>query len=161
MRNKNESSGTQCGLESARAGEHGRGFAVVADEVRSLAKKTRESTEEIQTMIERLQKDTVRAVDVMASSKTNGGKSADIARTVGSSLIKIAEAISTISDMNAQIANASDEQKIAIEEINRSVVTISDYGEKTLSGVNEIGKSSANLNALSESLNAQVKQFRI
>jgi methyl-accepting chemotaxis protein len=148
-------------IESARAGEHGRGFAVVADEVRALAQKTQDSTEEIQEMIERLQKDSVHAVSVMASSKTNGEKSADIARTVGTSLLKIADAISTISDMNTQIASASDEQKIAIEEINRSMVEISHSGKQTLSGVNSITQNSADLRALSENLEEQIKQFRI
>ncbi|CAM3679484.1 Methyl-accepting chemotaxis protein PctB [Vibrio aerogenes CECT 7868] len=148
-------------IESARAGEHGRGFAVVADEVRALAKKTQDSTEEIQEMIERLQKDSIHAVNVMASSKANGEKSADIARTVGTSLIKIADFISTISDMNAQIAGASDEQKTAIEEINRSMVEISNSGQQTLSGVNSITQNSADLRALSHSLEEQIQQFRV
>ncbi|MCE0495609.1 methyl-accepting chemotaxis protein [Vibrio salinus] len=148
-------------IESARAGEHGRGFAVVADEVRALAKKTQDSTEEIQEMIERLQKDSVDAVRVMDSSKANGEKSADIARTVGTSLLKIAEAISMISDMNTQIASASDEQKVAIEEINRSMVEISHSGKKTLSGVNSITENSSDLRELSNNLEEKIKQFKV
>lgn len=148
-------------IESARAGEHGRGFAVVADEVRALAKKTQDSTEEIQGMIEKLEKDSGHAVTVMTSSKSNGEKSAEIARQVGVSLIKIAEAISEINDMNTQIASASSEQKQAIEEINCNIVNISHSGEKTLNGMSSIANSSEALKALSDSLNEQVKQFKV
>ncbi|OZG73556.1 hypothetical protein BTA51_11170 [Hahella sp. CCB-MM4] len=148
-------------IEAARAGEAGRGFAVVADEVRALAGKTQDSTHEIQDMIERLQSGSTKAVEVMQASKQSGTKSADSARLAGESILSVAEAVSVISNMNTQIASASEEQTAVTESINKSVVSISESGELTMNGVNNIASTSSDLNELSTTLRGLVSQFQV
>ncbi len=148
-------------IEAARAGEAGRGFAVVADEVRALAGKTQESTQEIQAMIERLQAGSSKAVNTMETSKKSGENTADKARMAGDSLVAIAESVSTISNMNIQIASASEEQTAVTEDINRSVIAISTSGEKTSEGAKEIASTSSTMKELAENLHYQVSQFKV
>ncbi|MBY4676641.1 methyl-accepting chemotaxis protein [Marinobacterium arenosum] len=113
-------------IEAARAGEQGRGFAVVADEVRTLAHRTTESTKEIRQMIEQLQQGTRSAVDTMNSSKEVVVGAVERAQRLVDSFDQIKQAMHKITEMNVQIASASEEQSLVCEEINRNAMKIKD-----------------------------------
>jgi methyl-accepting chemotaxis protein len=147
-------------IEAARAGEQGRGFAVVADEVRALAKRAQESTEEIESLIAGLQRMAKGAVQQMDSSRDLTRRTVELAGEAGDALGRITQAVSTIEQMNQQIAAAAEEQSAVAEAINESVTRVRDIGEQSATASEQTAASSAELARLGVELQGLVRQFR-
>jgi methyl-accepting chemotaxis protein len=148
-------------IEAARAGEQGRGFAVVADEVRTLANRTQQSTQEIQSMIEALQSGTLEAVKVMDSGKKEVEHSVQQAMHAGAALDSITTAMATISDMTVQISGAASQQSVVAEQINQNVATVNQTAQDTAQSAHAAANSSENLLRLSKKLQNLVVRFKI
>lgn len=146
-------------IEAARAGEQGRGFAVVADEVRTLASRTQTATQEIQSMISKLQSSADSAVHVMENGQEVATQAVKKAGSAGESLDAITNAVNTITQMSTQIATAAEEQSAVSEEINRNVIHISELSEQTLNGSHMISSTSNNVDQEVIRLENMVKQF--
>jgi methyl-accepting chemotaxis protein len=134
---------------------------VVADEVRILASRTQGATQEIQQMIESLQTGTQEAVKLMTESSEFSQKGVEQTLKAGDALVGIVNAVSTINDMNIQIAGAAEEQGAVAEEIHRNVSSISEVANQTTDNAEQTAQASGDLARLADDLNTLVTQFKV
>jgi methyl-accepting chemotaxis protein len=147
-------------IEAARAGEQGRGFAVVADEVRQLAKRTTDSTLEIQEIISKLQLGIDQAARQMDKGKLSAEESVNQARTSGEVLETLQEAFTTILASSKMIAGSAQQQLNVCEEVNVRADHIDAMAQSTVSLSLKAEQTGQNVVAISKQLDTALSVFK-
>jgi len=145
-------------IEAARAGEQGRGFAVVADEVRKLAERTASATEEITTLIGRIQSGielTVASFNASVGDIQTGRQSSEESKKA---LIAIHERIDALTAGVSDIVKATREVNGAARQVNDNMATVSrlaDCGSTVTRDTADVSKTLAEVaQRMSQSLSA-------
>jgi methyl-accepting chemotaxis protein len=134
-------------VEAARAGEQGRGFAVVAAEVRNLAQRSAAAAKQIKELIrESVQK----VVD-----------GATLVNRSGQALQDIVSSVKRVTDINAEIAAASQEQSLGIDQVNRAVSQMDHVVQSNAAQTEELSSTAQLLASQSTDLNGLVGRFRL
>ncbi|MFF7708625.1 methyl-accepting chemotaxis protein [Pseudomonas sp. NPDC007930] len=148
-------------IEAARAGEVGRGFAVVADEVRGLAHRTGVSTREIEQMMDGIHQGTGQAVNALAASATQAGRTRDRAQAARDVLGDISRSVAGIDERNQVIASAAEQQAQVAREVDRNLVRIRDLSLQSATGAQQTSLASQELGRLAVELDEMMAKFRL
>lgn len=148
-------------IEAARAGEQGRGFAVVADEVRNLANRTQDSTNEIQQLISTLQAEASDSVERMNTNVMAARETLEKSEEANQALESIQQSVSTIQDLNIQIATSAEEQTLVAGEINASIADINVLAKETFDNSESNASLAKELTSAAISLDTAVSGFKL
>ncbi|WP_417792335.1 methyl-accepting chemotaxis protein [Stutzerimonas xanthomarina] len=148
-------------IEAARAGEQGRGFAVVADEVRNLAQKTSSSTAEIQQIIQRLQSSANTVLNVMNSNSEKSRASIERSVEATQLLETIARTVNQIDELNAGIAQFTQEQIGLSSSIQQETQVLQQDAQATANGAEATARLGEQLVSTGDHLRAATAQFRV
>lgn len=148
-------------IEAARAGEQGRGFAVVADEVRTLASRSAKSTQDISERVQGIQQDASRAVASMQQSQTEVKATIEQSELANQALGRISGAVSQITEVNDQLASATEELATVSGGINEHMEHIAESIEATNQQAGQLAHASQQLRQMAQQLNTLLAEFRL
>jgi aerotaxis receptor len=148
-------------IEAARAGEQGRGFAVVADEVRKLAERTSSSTQQITTMIDKVQGGARQAVREMENGVSQVSEGVQLAHRAGDSIGAIETTSQQVVGAVGEISNALREQAVAAREIARNVERVAQMTERNAQASQDTSEVAREVESLSRELRRLAGLFKI
>jgi methyl-accepting chemotaxis protein len=146
-------------IEAARAGDQGRGFAVVAEEVRKLAEESSSAARTISQLIEQIQAETARTVDLVNESSERSSQGAVTVEQAREAFEAISAAVSDVGTRIAAIAESTNEVAAVAEQSSAATEEVSASTEETSASAQQIAASAQELARTAEELERLVGTF--
>ncbi len=134
-------------VEAARAGDAGKGFAVVAEEVRNLAMRSAEAAKNTASLIEEAVQNSENGVLINSEVLTN--------------FQDITEKVNKVSQVVAEIAEASEQQDIGISQVNKAVEQINQLTQQNAANAEESASAAEEMSSQSEEMRSMVAGFKL
>ena len=148
-------------VEAARAGEQGKGFAVVAAEIKNLAEQSKRATTQVRGILNDIQKATNTAVMVTEQ----GGKVVDVGAEQmsksGEVIRTLTDSVSESSQAASQIAAASQQQLVGMEQITLAMGSINQTSEQNLASTKQLEEGARSLSDLGKKLQELVGRYKV
>jgi methyl-accepting chemotaxis protein len=162
-------------IEAARAGEQGRGFAVVAEEVRKLAEDSQRAAKEISDLINVIQADTGRAVQVVKDGAERTQEGTVVVEETREAFLRIGEAVDDMTSRSEQVAAVAEEIAASAETVQMTISAVASVAEEssaateqasasteqTSASAQQIAASAQELSANAEALSQLVAMFKV
>jgi methyl-accepting chemotaxis protein len=148
-------------IEAARAGEQGRGFAVVAEEVRKLAEESQAAAQSIATIIDEIETDTQRVVEVVEAGVRRTEEGAATASAAGEAFTRIGTAVAAVRERVEEIARVTADVAGVANETSAASEGASASTEETAASAKHVASAAQQLAATAQQLEAVVGRFRL
>ncbi|HEY9768369.1 MAG TPA: methyl-accepting chemotaxis protein [Coleofasciculaceae cyanobacterium] len=147
-------------IEAARAGEQGKGFAVIAKEVRSLATQSAEATAVIETLVSKIQLETVEVVEAMNQGAEQIASGNELVQQTSQSLIQVSQVSNEISQLVVSISQAAELQSATSTEVSQTIVQVAAIAESNSQSATKVSGDLRQLSEIVERLQLDIDRFK-
>ncbi|MCP4155800.1 MAG: methyl-accepting chemotaxis protein [bacterium] len=148
-------------IEAVKAGEHGKGFSVVAAEIKNLALQSKQSTNQVRSILKEIQKATGKSVMVTEKGNKTVENGVILAQQTGEAIRFLGENVEESSKAAVQIEVTSRQQLAGIEQVFAAMENINTAISQNSKGAKQLETASRNLEELARKMKSIVDNYRL